>query len=495
MRDFASIDTDTYPVIKKSFKIHERPILGFNYYYDSKLDRNVLASVAQDSVKTWAATSFGDELDLMPLQEYTKQRCGSQAYDVLPDGKCIILVDTMNVLHVIQEDEKGNLDGTIIDEGMMQILFCRFTPNKNHIFSINFIHGMQAFDFDGQNVIRKKLDRKSSVSAVNFSPTGKWLAIGFDFGVFEIRNGESWDLCCRVEDAHKKKIRVVEFSHNDEHLLIGCDDKTLSLHAVFELTSSKVRNFSYHLGPILSACFDFSKESSQFCSSSADQKVILWDIDGTALHVFQKCFEEQVVTAVNFSSNGRFLFSGTANGQIIVHKMSKFFEEPPVQEDIEMVEEVQEVKEYYENDEDDEDFVKPDFELSEDENDVGQNLKDFDLSDSDEEEVVKNEEQLEETPISPMIEQEETLMSPTIETHNDDAFAAPESVKSEMVEERENGNISNPASVKSIPEESSSQNHPESPLQEEEVQNPVSPSISPVYEPGDTLTTPPFEEE
>uniref|UniRef100_A0A914Y1E6 Uncharacterized protein n=1 Tax=Panagrolaimus superbus TaxID=310955 RepID=A0A914Y1E6_9BILA len=479
MRDFASIDTDTYPVVKKSFKIHERPILGFNYYYDSKLDRNILVSVAQDSVKTWAATSFGDELDLMPLQEYAKQRCGSQACDILPDGKCIILVDTMNVLHVIQEDEKGDLDANIIDEGMMQILFCRFTPNKEQVFSINFNHGMQAFDFDGQNSIKKPLERKTSVSAVNFSASGKYLGLGFDFGLIEIRNGETWEICCRVEDAHKKKIRVVEFSHNDEHLLIGCDDKTLSLHAVFEITSSKVRNFSYHLGPILAACFDFSKESSQFCSASADQKVILWDINGTALHVFQKCFEEQVVTAVNFSRNGRFLFSGTANGQIIVHKMSTFFEEPPVQEDTEMVEEIQEMEEYIEEEETD--FAKPDLELSEDENDIGQNLKDFDLSDSEEEEVVKDEEE----------QEEETPMSPTIETQNDDILA-PESVKSET-EEQENGNISGPASPKSIPEES--QNPPESPLEEAQIP-PESPPLSPVYERdhSDIPMSPPSEE-
>uniref|UniRef100_A0AC35F2F7 Uncharacterized protein n=1 Tax=Panagrolaimus sp. PS1159 TaxID=55785 RepID=A0AC35F2F7_9BILA len=462
MRDFAAVDTEAYPVVKKAFKIHERPLLGFSYYYNPELDRNVLVSVANDSVKTWSIASFGDELDLMPLQEYNKIRCGSQAFDISPDGKCIIVVDTMNVLHVIREDEKRNLDGTIIDEGLMQILFCKFTPNKERIFSINFIRGMQAFDFDGQNVIREKLERKSSVSAVNFSPTGKYLGIGFDFGAFEIRNGETWELICRVEDIHKKKIRVVEFSHDDENILIGCDDKTLTLHTIFQLTTSKIQSFSYHLGPILSASIDYSQNSSQFCSASADLKVILWDaVNGTPLHIFQKCFDEQVVTAVNFSLNGRYLFSGTANGHIIVHKMSNFVEEPPFQEDIEM-DEVKEVVEDY--GEEGADFIPNDeqqFEISEDEEDVGKNLKDFDLSDSDlEDSAAKDEEE----------EEGETLASPAIvEDAND---SAPASVKTEN-EQEENPQSpflsnSNPTSVKTETEQNP-QSPPLSPDNESEV--------------------------
>ena len=73
MRDFAPVDTDTYPVAKAALKsniyiffnislnriflfvVHDRPVIGFYYYYNPKQDRNILISVASDSVKTWTA--------------------------------------------------------------------------------------------------------------------------------------------------------------------------------------------------------------------------------------------------------------------------------------------------------------------------------------------------------------------------------------------------------------------------------------------------------
>lgn len=66
-----------------------------------------------------------------------------------------------------------------------------------------------------------------------------------------------------------------------------------------DVTSTKLRSFTYHSAPILSAAFDFATESSLFASGSADKRVILWDTDsGTPLQVFQKCFEEQVVSSI-----------------------------------------------------------------------------------------------------------------------------------------------------------------------------------------------------
>jgi hypothetical protein len=287
---------------------------------------------------------------------------------------------------------------------------------------------MQAFDFNGENPLKKKLEGKSSVSSLNFSPNGKYLGIAFESGKIEVRDGGNWELCCKIEGSHKKKIRVIEFTNDEENLLVGSDDKTLSLHSIYENTLTKLRNYSYHLAPILSASFDYSLDSSQFASASADQRVILWETNtGNPLQVFHKCFDEQVVTAVNFSRNGRYLFSGTANGQIIVHRMSTFFEQPAIEEDIEMAEiSKDEEKENNEN----EDIENKDLQiqLSEDEeedydDDVGDALRDVDISDSDEEEVAAAE-------ATPQEEQPETPLS-----------------LSAAAETPQNGEISGPSSV------------------------------------------------
>lgn len=155
-----------------------------------------------------------------------------------------------------------------------------------------------------------------------------------DTGAVDVFNAENFSFLYSVEDIHCKRIRVVEFTHDELQLLVGSDDKTLSLHALLDDSSSVVRKYSYHTGFVLAASFDYGTESSMFASASADQKVILWDTNsGNAIQVFQNCFKEQVITSVYFSNNGNYLLSGTANGQLVIHRISERFEEPELIEE------------------------------------------------------------------------------------------------------------------------------------------------------------------
>ena len=155
-----------------------------------------------------------------------------------------------------------------------------------------------------------------------------------DSGAVDVFNGDTFSFLYSVEEIHLKKIRVVEFTHDELQLLVGSDDKTLSLHALLDDSSSAVRKYSYHTDFVLAASFDYGTDSSMFASASSDQKVILWDTNsGNAIQVFQGCFKEQVITSVYFSNNGNYLLSGTANGQLVIHRISERFEEPELIEE------------------------------------------------------------------------------------------------------------------------------------------------------------------
>ncbi|KAE9549486.1 hypothetical protein FO519_007297 [Halicephalobus sp. NKZ332] len=334
MHGFAPSDTDTYPVVVKAMKIHEKPIVGLRMFFDSLSGKHILVSAANDSVKLFTAVPFGDEIQLKETGEYAKHRTGAQSFDLHPEGNYLLVSDAMNILHVIERDRLGEMTGKTIDRGIMGILYARFVPNSKTVFTTSFIDGLQTFNLNGENISRYPYDKVKNVSSVNFSPGGKYLAIGHDSGAVDVFKNESFTYLYSVEEIHSKKIRVVEFTHDELQLLVGSDDKTLSLHALLDDSASVVRKYSYHTGFVLAASFDYGTESSMFVSASSDQQVILWDTNsGNAIQVFQNCFKEQVITSVHFSNNGNYLLSGTANGELVIHRISERFEEPELIEE------------------------------------------------------------------------------------------------------------------------------------------------------------------
>lgn len=117
------------------------------------------------------------------------------------------------------------------------------------------------------------------------------------------------------------KIRVVEFTHDEHQLLIGSDDRKLTLHALLEDGPACVRIFRGHRAPVLDASIDYSSNSAVFASCGNDRRVILWNLTtGDPLHEFKKCYDE-LVTAVRFSLNGEYLVSGTVFGTVVIHRI------------------------------------------------------------------------------------------------------------------------------------------------------------------------------
>ena len=112
-----------------------------------------------------------------------KHRTGAQSFDLHSDGNLILVSDAMNILHLIERDRLGEMTGKTIDKGIMGILYARFVPNSKTIFTskartdlytninfllVNFAHGLQTFDLEGENISRFPYEKVKNVSSVNF---------------------------------------------------------------------------------------------------------------------------------------------------------------------------------------------------------------------------------------------------------------------------------------------------------------------------------------
>uniref|UniRef100_A0A7E4VCL6 WD_REPEATS_REGION domain-containing protein n=1 Tax=Panagrellus redivivus TaxID=6233 RepID=A0A7E4VCL6_PANRE len=322
MKNLAPVDSDVYPVVKPSFDIHETAIVGFDLFHDDEEDFYALISISQDSVKTWKVSEFGDEVDITELSEYNKIRCGVQSYDISQNGKTIILVDAMNVLHIIKRTSLTKLEGKTVDKGFLEISNVCLTADGLRIFATSFTKGLQIFDFEGVDIMSEPYDKVPYLTAAKFSRNGKYLATGTERGSIELFDGMSLKQTFKIGDSHAKRIRVLQFDSEAMYLLAGSDDGTLSLHALLDGCATRLRYFTYHTGLILSASFDVAGNSALFVSSSTDKRVVIWNTNtGEASQVFKKCFNRDTITAVNFSRNGRYVLSGTEKGNVIIHRI------------------------------------------------------------------------------------------------------------------------------------------------------------------------------
>lgn len=184
-----------------------------------------------------------------------------------------------------------------------------FSPNGKYI-AIGGDKGIEIWDLKKQKAIKSLNGHRKSVTSVSFSPNGKYLAsTAFDGKVF------LWDyqneLIIDTLKGYNGDQRSVSFSNNSKYLAsTGYDGKTVVWDMV---TRNLVCILKGHKSIVWSA--NFSPNDKQIVTASTDSSIIVWDIkSGTKLLTFRGHSER--VNYASFSPDGKYIVSASDDGGV-----------------------------------------------------------------------------------------------------------------------------------------------------------------------------------
>ena len=149
---------------------------------------------------------------------------------------------------------------------------------------------------------------KRAVSAVKFSPDGKWMASSSADMTVRLWNTVSWK-CMHVLQGHTQGVCDVAFSADSKHLASASDDRTIRLWDVS--TTKMLSTMRGHANFVF--CVAFSPQGNLLASGSFDESLRVWDVK-TA-----KCLKilpahSDPVSGVHFSCDGTLIVSGSYDG-------------------------------------------------------------------------------------------------------------------------------------------------------------------------------------
>jgi WD40 repeat protein len=169
----------------------------------------------------------------------------------------------------------------------------------------------------------KTLDMCSnSVESINFSPDEKYLVSGSWLSTIKIWNIENWKPL-KTLDVHNGEVCSIDFSPNGEYMAWVGGKKKVEIRKVV----GNMKNFERkegHSDWVTSV--SFSSDNRYLASGSYDKIVKIWSVEnGKCLMTLQK--HSSVVTCVNFSFDGKYLVSGSRDKTVNIWRTKGMVEQ------------------------------------------------------------------------------------------------------------------------------------------------------------------------
>jgi hypothetical protein len=313
-------DPTEYCQLLKKEKAHPRSIVGVEFFYDPQTSDISLGTFAHDSLKIWNVIPSDDSFDISLRDTISAWNCGMQSYDADKTGKCMAVVGSESTLHYIVRNADGQATITNISRGFLDIWFVRISPLPDTFLSVSFAGSLQLINAAGEVTLSSAFDKVKQISAIQYSHTGKVIAVANSQGWITIVNPEKLNASYALE-GHAMKVRCLAFTVDDKQLLSGADDKTIKITNLEETRGVFFRNLCGHRGAILSIRIDLASEGERCASSATDRRIILWDLlNYTQLHVLETGLVD-IINSVAFSHDGRFLAAVSDDSTVFVYKV------------------------------------------------------------------------------------------------------------------------------------------------------------------------------
>lgn len=158
---------------------------------------------------------------------------------------------------------------------------------------------------------RTLIGHEGAINAMTFSPDGRWLATASDDDTAWLWSMGDSTIALHILQGHKMLLTAIAFSPDGHWLATGSVDKTVRLWDLTEPAAAKSHILTGHGNWVTSIAF--SPDGRWLATASRDNTTQLWDMTGpAAVKSHSLTGHGSWVTAVAFSPDGRWL--ATASG-------------------------------------------------------------------------------------------------------------------------------------------------------------------------------------
>jgi WD40 repeat protein/energy-coupling factor transporter ATP-binding protein EcfA2 len=211
----------------------------------------------------------------------------------------------------------GSLEGELIkpffkiDKNLPSFSYiANFSPDGNILASGHADGSVKLWSLQSQQLLKSIDPHNSWVTAIRFSPNGKWIASG------SYKKIKLWDVEKILnnreaqpeseQNGHGNLVQIIQFSEDSKALISGSWDKTIRVWDVETKQQKKImKGHQSHVDQIA-----LSPDGQFLASASSDRTVKLWDLySGEELHSF--IGHKNGVGNVFFTNDGKTLISGS----------------------------------------------------------------------------------------------------------------------------------------------------------------------------------------
>jgi WD40 repeat protein len=158
-----------------------------------------------------------------------------------------------------------------------------------------------------------------AITAIEVSPSGKYVAVGFDTGVTLIFEIETKKLHKELAKINVGQVFDIAFSSRSDRILVASQDALVSVWSVGD--GKLLYSFKGHKGAVKSVAFDYRGE--KIISSSTDRSVIVWKMpsnpnqDVKSLILYRLTGHLSEVSHVCFAPDAETAYSVSADKTLI----------------------------------------------------------------------------------------------------------------------------------------------------------------------------------
>ncbi|MBE9086850.1 caspase family protein, partial [Tolypothrix sp. LEGE 11397] len=181
-----------------------------------------------------------------------------------------------------------------------------FSPDGKYIVSGSVDHTLKLWDTNGR-LLYTLNGHTESVSALAFSPDGKYIVSGSGDKTLRL-----WDIngkLLHTLNGHTESVSALAFSPDGKYIVSGSYDKTLRL---WDINGKLLHTLNGHTASVLALAF--SPDGKYIVSGSVDHTLKLWDTNGRLLYTLNGHTES--VFALAFSPDGKYIVSGSGDNTL-----------------------------------------------------------------------------------------------------------------------------------------------------------------------------------
>lgn len=159
----------------------------------------------------------------------------------------------------------------------------------------------------------RKINPRTGVTSLAFSPDGKWLASGSEDSVVRLWSLEEERREVKQFTGHRGVISSIAFSPDSRSLASAAlEDNVIRVWNVAQ--NQEVKLLQGHEGPVSSVAF--SPDGQYLASGSQDTRVVVWTVNQGQPWKRCECKYTEGVTQVAFSPDGHWLASASWDSQV-----------------------------------------------------------------------------------------------------------------------------------------------------------------------------------